>query len=304
MSTPSTATATIPSHHSHYGYSSHGAYQVNAGLHGSNDSSLYSSSRLASSHNTYPSLNTSSRRDSGTTITQASTYAIPTSQSTSTTSQPLRRDRRPDWSDFYKNGPPKEIIVIDDDTPPPAQVKNMASSKYPRSNANVISNVEPANKKRKTGTTYDPLPRRDQASYSNTNTPNYASNTRSTDRTTSMHTTAPTSLGSHGSGGSGGNYVDNAAVGQKRKRVTRQQTQEEKKRKEIEAIGDAYSYYYPPPNPPIKAQEVYVQPVKDVGFSSNDFRHFRRLLTYLRYSQVSRRSMTTMATLSYWIIPT
>ena len=270
MSTPSTATAAIPPHHSHYGYSGHGAYQTTSVLHGSNDSSLHGSSRLASSY-TYPSLNTSSRRDSGTTLTQTSTYTIPTSQSTSTISQSLRRDRRPDWNDFYKNGPPREIIVIDDDTPPPAQDRKMAHTKYPRSAANTNGNVEPANKKRKTGTTYDPVPHRDQASYSNTNTPHYASNTRSTDRTTSMHTTAPTSLGSHGSGGSGGTYVDNMAVGQKRKRVTRQQTQEEKKRKEIEAIGDAYNCYHPPPNPPIKAQEVFVQPVKDVGFLSNSF---------------------------------
>ena len=270
MSISSTAKVTIPQPHPHYGYSNHGPYQANTTLHGSSDSSLQSSSRLPSSYNTYPSLNTSSRRDSGTSITQPSAYNVPTSQSTSIISQPLKQERRPDWNDFYKNGPPKEIIVIDDDTPPPAQGKKMTTSKYPRSTANSNGNVEPANKKRKTGTTYDPVPRRDQASYSNTNTPHYASNTRSTDRTTSMHTTAPTSLGSHGSGSGGGTHIETTAVGQKRKRVTRQQTQEEKKRKEIEAIGDAYSYYHPPPNPPIKAPEVFVQSVKDVSAYYSD----------------------------------
>lgn len=61
-----------------------------------------------------------------------------------------------------------------------------------------------------------------------------------------------------------GAYVDDGMVGQKRKRVTRQQTADEKKRKEIETNGDAYSSYVPPPKPPIKAKEVHVPPVRDV----------------------------------------
>jgi dual-specificity kinase len=128
--------------------------------------------------------------------------------------------------------------------------------------------VEHAAKKRRTGPAYRA---RQSASYSNTQTPRYArsgSDTVSTDRTTELHTTAPTSMGSNGSGGSGGSggvYADGGAVGQKRKRITRQTTADEKKRKDLEAVGDAYSYYVPPPKPPIKAKEVYVQVVKDVG---------------------------------------
>lgn len=53
-------------------------------------------------------------------------------------------------------------------------------------------------------------------------------------------------------------------MGQKRKRVTRKQTADEKKRKEIEVVGDAYSSYVPPPRPPIKAKEVHVPQLKDV----------------------------------------
>lgn len=53
-------------------------------------------------------------------------------------------------------------------------------------------------------------------------------------------------------------------MGQKRKRVTRQQTADEKKRKEIEVVGDAYSSYVPPPRPPIKAKEVHVPQLRDV----------------------------------------
>ncbi|MCJ1485904.1 dual specificity protein kinase kns1 [Schaereria dolodes] len=197
----------------------------------------------------------------------SSSTALPTSQSASTLSQSAKRERRPDWHEFYKNGPPKEIIVIDDDSPPPARRKENAG---PNSTSQgLISNgmTKHASKKRKTGPTYDPVSARNQASYSNTNTPHYGgsgTNTISTDRTTSLQTTAPTSLGSHGSGGSGGVYLETGMVGQKRKRVTRQQTADEKKRKEIEVVGDAYSFYVPPPKPPIKAKDVYVQPVKDV----------------------------------------
>ncbi|KAF9931495.1 Dual specificity protein kinase clk3 [Linnemannia zychae] len=37
--------------------------------------------------------------------------------------------RRPtDWSEFYKNGPPKEIIVIEDDTPPPPSLSSSSTS--------------------------------------------------------------------------------------------------------------------------------------------------------------------------------
>lgn len=59
-------------------------------------------------------------------------------------------------------------------------------------------------------------------------------------------------------------------MGQKRKRVTRKQTADEKKRKEIEVVGDAYSSYVPPPRPPIKAKEVHVPQLKDVRSDSLD----------------------------------
>ena len=263
MSTPSTATATIPPHHSHYGYSHHSVYQTNAGLHDMN-STLHGSSRLATSYASYPNLGSTSQKNSGASSQAPTHTTMSTSQSTPALSQNAKRERRPDWREFYKNGPPKEIIVIDDDSPPPTSRKDSDATNYHQPAMTSNASTEHASKKRKTGTVYDAVPTRQQASYSNTNTPHYASNTISTDRTTSLQTTAPTSLGSHGSGGSGGTYLESSTVGQKRKRVTRQQTQEEKKRKEIEVVGDAYSFYVPPPKPPIKATDVYVQPVKDV----------------------------------------
>lgn len=128
-----------------------------------------------------------------------------------------RRDRHPDWDEFYKNGMPKEIIVIDDDSPPPPT--------------------------KKTRTGYD--------SYSA-----YTSgDSASTDRTTSLQT-APTSLSS--------GSLPEETVGQKRKRVTRQQLADEKKRKDVDILGDPHSIYVPPPKPPIKAKDVHVPQIKDV----------------------------------------
>ena len=271
MSTPSTATATVPPHHGYYGYSNHQAYQSNASLHTAQGSSLSGSSRLAPSQRDteytddyYPEASLAPSRNAMKAKQPANTG---TSDSTPAAHQ-SRRERRPDWHEFYKNGPPKEIIVIDDDSPPPHTKAEHNMPQY--SSHSGLSNGGPSehtNKKRKTG--YDAVPVRHQASYSHTNTPHYAgsgSDTISTDRTTSLHTTAPTSLGSH-SGGSGGAYVESGPVGQKRKRVTRQTTADEKKRKEIEDVGDAYSSYVPPPKPPIKAKEVFVQTVKDVSSS-------------------------------------
>lgn len=189
-----------------------------------------------------------------------------TSQSTSALQGSKKRERRPDWHEFYKNGPPKEIIVIDDDSPhPPSRKENERAPQQPQPQA-TARGAEHANKKRRTGqtTAYDAA--RDQQAFSHARTysnGNSGSNTISTDRTTSLQTTAPTSLGSHSSHGTSGAHAEDSVVGQKRKRVTRQQIADEKKRKEIEVVGDAYSAYVPPPKPPIKARDVHVPSIKD-----------------------------------------
>ncbi|KAI9880265.1 MAG: dual specificity protein kinase kns1 [Pleopsidium flavum] len=195
---------------------------------------------------------------------------MPTSQSSSALQESRKRERRPDWNDFYRNGPPKEIIVIDDDSPPP---KPPSEDGRPNHTTRTVmgngNSQQHANKKRKTGpgSAYDSVYDQ-QHSYSATQTPHYrdspSATTISTDRTTSaLNTTAGTSLGSH-SGGSNGAYAEDGAVGQKRKRITRKQVADEAKRREIEVNGDAYSSYIPPPKPPIKAKEVFVPPVHDL----------------------------------------
>jgi dual-specificity kinase len=185
------------------------------------------------------------------------------SQSDSVLQGAGKRDRRPDWHEFYKNGPPKEIIIIDDDSPPPP--KRAENERINHTTRTLMQNDQVAhtNKKRKTAQApaYEPV-HYQHASYAKVRSDGETgSDTISTDRTTSLQTTAPTSLGS--SLGSSGAYAEAAAVGQKRKRVTRQQTADEKKRREIEVVGDAYSSYVPPPKPPIKAKDVHVPPVRE-----------------------------------------
>ncbi|MCJ1308548.1 dual specificity protein kinase kns1 [Agyrium rufum] len=283
MSTPSTATATVPPPHPHYGYSRPTDYASGSPLRYPNDLPTHNS-RIVNSYTGYPDLRVPTHQLPRPSATASANHnhasyqqngSMATSQQPSSVASPALHPpppqksanppaRRPDWNDFYKNGPPKEIIVIDDDSPPPPPPKPRPQDA--QSNSTMASHhnyCEPASKKRKTGPNYDHVPPRDQPSYSNTNTP-HGSNTISTDRTTSLQTTAPTSLGSHGSGGSGSTYVNTStATGTKRKRVTRQQTSEDKKRREIAEVGDAFNSYIPPPKPPIKAGEVYVQPVKD-----------------------------------------
>ena len=259
-------TATLPPHSPHYSH--HSAYNTNSTSYAVNTSLPNgSSSRLASSYSfpnntsaSHPRANTSASRQPPQSNNMAN------SQSTSTMQGARKRERRPDWHEFYKNGPPKEIIVIDDDSPQPPSRRENERNPQQQSQATLRSG-EHTVKKRRTGqtTAYDAA--RDQQAFSHARTysnGNSGSNTISTDRTTSLQTTAPTSLGSHSSHGTSAAYAEDGVVGQKRKRVTRQQIADEKKRKEIEVVGDAYSAYVPPPKPPIKARDVHVAPIKDV----------------------------------------
>lgn len=266
MSVPSAITATLPPHTSHYGFSHHQTYQNNTGLYATNTSLMKDSARSAPTYNSFPrntpATRTSTNSSSSRQLPQSST--MPTSQSTSTLHGSNKRERRPDWHEFYKNGPPKEIIVIDDDSPPPSErTENERTNHTTRTVMRSDMKVH-TSKRRKTGQvlTYEPT-KYEQSTYSHARSDeDTGSATISTDRTTSLQTTAPTSLGS--SLGSNGAYLEDGAVGQKRKRVTRQQAADEKKRREMEVVGDAYSSYVPPPNPPIKAKDVHVPPVKDV----------------------------------------
>lgn len=201
-------------------------------------------------------------------------------------SQPASRKnpKRPvDWDEYFKNGPPKEIIVIDD-SPPPQPAPSGGSRQQPSTvsrTAHMTGHYNLANgsggqilhtdKKRKT-TQYDPgYP--DHHSYSSTQTPHaYGSPTTLSTHSSTVSingnsSTAATSLGSTGIGTAGPSYAPQAAaaatVGPKRKRVTRASHAAA-----ANTNLDAFASYHPPPKPPIKAKDVYVMQVQDVGVIS------------------------------------
>jgi len=259
-------TATLPPHSPHFGH--HSAYSTNPASYAANNSLPTGSSRLAPSYSFPSNTPASISRHSAVSASKPPppSNLMSASDPTSAVQASRNRDRGPDWDEFYKNGLPKEVIVIDDDSPSPPTRKENPQIQPPQQA--MLRGSEHATKKRRTGqgAAYDAA-RDQQASYSHARTYSNgitASNTNSTDRTTSLQTTAPTSLGSHTSHGSTRAILDDGQVGQKRKRVTRQQIADEKKRKEIEVQGDAYSAYQPPPRPPIKARDVHVPSVKDV----------------------------------------
>jgi dual-specificity kinase len=185
------------------------------------------------------------------------------------TAESTHRRRNPDWADFYKNGLPKEVIVIDDDDDEPPQPPRQPALAHTATNGS----IRHTDKKRKTtaSTAYDPVYNQD-TSYSTTQTPYYDSpnHSISTDRTTSaFNTTAATSLGSQIGNASHISPLDSAAIGQKRKR-TRAAAQDEAKlakRRELDQHDDPFSLYQPPPNPVIKAKDVFVQVVADKPYA-------------------------------------
>lgn len=298
MSTPSTATATLPPN-PHYGYSHHQQnYQSNGTSYRQNNAVLNGASRLAGGA-FFPgsSSNITSTGVGSVTLPRPNQINIPAAPQTETkgrtmsashsisgqTSKKRQRSREPDWHSFYKNGLPKEVIVIDDDSPPPrvedsfespdGQAQNQTSRTVPAGNS------RHAAKKRKrddVGSAFDPT--YGNGHTSNGNTPYKASgsgSSASTDRTTSaIHTTAATSLGSQYShNGATIGYEEDLQPGTKRKRVaTRQQIANEAKRREIETIGDAFTNYKPPPRPPIKAADVLVRQAADVSTILDCFR--------------------------------
>lgn len=280
MSTPSTATATLPPHHQFYSH--HHTYQPNianaqiANGSGRIGNSLYNGYASASSSSS--TNNNADLRRTATAHTRQPPQLPPISQPppidmSATDSGSAHRRRNPDWADFYKNGIPREVIVIDDDDdedqhPPPSRNHDAARSA-------ATASARHADKKRKTtaSTAYDPVYNQ-HTSYSTTQTPYYDSpnHSLSTDRTTSaLTTTAPTSLGSQASNGHNISPHDSSAAGQKRKR-TRAVVQDEAKqakRRELDQNDDPFSLYQPPPNPPIKAKDVYVQVIQDKSYNKD-----------------------------------
>ncbi|KAL6236995.1 hypothetical protein BDW75DRAFT_96931 [Aspergillus navahoensis] len=273
MSTPSTATATHPvtHHHQHYGFPHHQTYLPNPSYPPTSTPHLnpvvYPYAVPSSTATLSYTQSSHSAAAASTPTTTAAMPQPPKPASTGVSTQSGRR-KKPDWGEFYKNGIPKEVIVIDD-TPPPDQPA-AASRTYPTASTAHAANgnmSQPAGKRRRTGieTAYD-LGYYDRPSFS-TNPQQYGEESSAgsldTDRTASLHTTAPTSLSQGSSGASNGAYYEDANVGQKRKRVaTRKSVRDQQKKLEQETATDAFLSYIPPPKPPIKAKDVPVPVVR------------------------------------------
>ncbi|PSK51814.1 hypothetical protein B9Z65_3081 [Elsinoe australis] len=247
MSTPSTATITVPPHQFRH-IPSMGDY--------SRSYPSAADQRTLNSHAPYPAnpSYTVSQAPRQSNSQSSQYYDAVTNMRPAQASSSKKRDRDPvDWVQFYGGKPPKEVIVIDDT--PPAEERNMGPQ-----GVSLDGHYE---KRRKTGAAeYN-------GTLSNTHTPShydeYGRYTGSTDRT-AYQSTAPTSLGSTSSGGAGGAYAEEVSAGQKRKRSNRQPPPApapDTRRRDPEARKDPFSEYVPPPNPPIKAKDVHVAVVPD-----------------------------------------
>ncbi|KAJ5490758.1 Dual specificity protein kinase [Penicillium diatomitis] len=303
MSTPSTATATHHPQPQHYGYyqpsasyptpttTAAGARLANPYTYAIPSPTISTTPNSAAAANPTTTVPYSQpSRIAPVTSSQASTQTVMASSQSAHSASHGGRRKKPDWGEFYKNGLPKEVIVIDDSPGPesskpatgttgaavsPFQPSSTAAAPAAAaaSSHGVPANgqasvAQPAGKRRRTGieTAYD-LGHYDRPSFS-INPQQYGeespAHSRSTDRTTSLHTTAPTSLGSQGSTAvNNGVYYDDGAVGQKRKRTTRKSTRDEQKRRELETAPEALPSYIPPSKPIIKAKDVPVPLVRD-----------------------------------------
>lgn len=259
MSTPSIATQVLPAQHSQYSYSHQNPYNASTRTYPTNNS--LPAPRLSATYQSYPNLVQYSRPPlspvSYKQPSNASSIAPSHAASDMTSTQ---QRQQPNWSEFYKNGVPKEIIVIDDDSPPPQSTR----SGQTRQDAGSYTSY--SGRKRKVGQGYE-VEYNDSPTYS-THPAKFGGSSSSAsyhsgDRTASLQTTAPTSLESYGSNAASNSYED-VNVGQKRKRMQPQkETRAQAKRKQQEQVPDAYSDYVPPPRPLKKAGDVQVPVIRD-----------------------------------------
>ena len=265
MSTPSTATSTIPAAHSQYGYARiDNPYSGNINAYPSNNS--LPAPRPGNSYHAYPPMNPNqayNRPQRSPLTSKQPSVANSIANSTSTVHRGSQK-RIPDWNEFYKNGVPKEVILIDDedDSPQVARTDTAQRSFDPKA---IQAN---ATKKRKLDQGYEgsihdsPTFSHYPAKFDNSSSISVNS---ATDRTASLQTTAPTSLESYGSAGASASYED-VRAGQKRKRAPAiKETRAQLKKRQQEQASDAFADYIPPPKPLRKAGDVAVPVVRDVS---------------------------------------
>jgi dual-specificity kinase len=266
MSTPSIATQVLPAHHSQYAFTQHNPYSTSTRAYPTNNS-LPAPPRLSTtSYQPYPALTQYSRPPPSPVSYKQPSQASSLAPSHTASDMANAARKPPDWTDFYKNGVPKEIIVIDDDSPAPQQgsINNVQQQQQDGGSYTAYNG-----RKRKLDHGYD-AEYNDSPTYS-TNPAKFGASSSSAsynsgDRTTSLQTvTAPTSLESYGSNAAASNsYEDVRSIGTKRKRVQPQkETRAQAKKKQQETAPDAFADYVPPPKPLRKAGEVHVPVIRD-----------------------------------------
>ncbi|KAK4545340.1 hypothetical protein LTR36_003520 [Oleoguttula mirabilis] len=164
-----------------------------------------------------------------------------------------RKEKTPvDWVSYFGGKPPTEIITIhDDDSPAPtAQIQRLPPQ---TTGSSVAQHVD---KRRRVNGGEAPA-------YSATNTPYSHSNGTSTESL--QATTAQTSVGSQVSSSS---KLDGAQSGQKRKRPSTRNSEQERKKQETERSGPRgylaeYGEYIPPPKQHRKQKDVVVPAIHD-----------------------------------------
>jgi len=185
---------------------------------------------------------------------------------------PYKKERRADWNEFYKNGLPQEVIVIDDDSPQPQErehkeYRQQEPEHVPHSHE-PSSSSRHTDKRRRVDETagYNPVYRQAEPASAQTvySHQSLSTSVDARDRTASnTYSTAPTSLQS--SVGSLRTPQDQEdAARQKRKRSLREY---EDSPDEMHEIFD----YYPPPRPPIKANDVSVPVIREVSIHDRAF---------------------------------
>lgn len=262
MGTPSTATAI---HHQHHFYP-HNNHYSDYNLSGIN----YGSVRPA----TGPYSNTNYSANSTPDLRQTSTATFAPKQSSTNASvaysskdspemPPPKGKRKADWSDFYRNGVPKEVIVIDD-SPEPTGRSTKRVAEYGEFHPTVAgAAVGHADKRRKLGM----MGPNDVASLRDIEYGEHSTSTSESSRgrsTAGHYSTGPTSLGSSSSGSQRIMRLDNTRIGDKRKR--RDQSDDEDSEVELlrQKHYDPWGDYIPPVQPTMKAKEVTVKVVHDV----------------------------------------
>ena len=151
MSTPSTVTSTIPAAHSQYGYARiDNPYSTSISAYPTNNS--LPAPRLANSYNTFPTLHPApeyTRPNRSPLTSKQPSVAHSMATSTTASSRPPAK-RKPDWKEYFKNGPPTEFIVIDDDSPQPQGQLRGGGRHYEEN-----SRTSNADKKRKIDQSYE-----------------------------------------------------------------------------------------------------------------------------------------------------